>query len=464
MSGRDGGSGDTAPQRPEDGIVERRPVAAFDLDGTLTRRDTLMPFLRRAVGRQRAYRAILASSLPLARAAALGGAHRDRAKAAFLRGVLAGVPREALAEAAESYADHVVIHGLRPDVRARVEWHREQGHELVLVSASPEIYVTPIGRRLGFDEVLATRLEVDPADRLTGRLVGANCRGPEKVARLREWRGDDLAVAYAYGDSAGDREMLALAARAVLRPRPRPRVVAVPVFHARTLANALIEEVPSVYCSVMRRRHPEWPLVGPETDVVIEGYQSSGNTFARKAMAHANPHIRIASHSHSWAHVAHGLRLGKPVVVLLRNPLDAVASHAVRMRLEDLDRELRRYRYYYRRVSRLSESVVLAPFDVTTTRFSDVISQVNARFNTRFNLFDDDDPVAVAKVFEEMEQDAFSEPAELDSRIWSIARPSAERAEATREMRAQLTSEQLRPALARCEAVYEELLRASTLR
>ena len=188
-----------------------RPLAAFDLDGTLTRRDTLMPFLLRTVGAGRAYGAVAASALPLARAVALGGTHRDSAKAAVLRRVLAGVPLAELAQAAESYADHVVAAGLRPDVRARVDWHRAEGHELVLVSASPELYVTPIGRRLGFDDVLATRLEVDADGRLTGRLLGANCRGPEKVARLREWRRDGLVLAYAYGDSSGDREMLALA-------------------------------------------------------------------------------------------------------------------------------------------------------------------------------------------------------------------------------------------------------------
>jgi len=165
---------------------------------------------------------VLASSLPLARAAALGGTHRDAAKAAVLGRVLAGVPLARLAEAAESYADHVVAHGLRADVRARVDWHRAEGHELVLVSASPEVYVAPIGRRLGFDDVLATRLEVDAAGVLTGRLLGANCRGPEKVARLRAWRGDAVVLAYAYGDSAGDREMLALAGTPVLVGRHGP--------------------------------------------------------------------------------------------------------------------------------------------------------------------------------------------------------------------------------------------------
>ena len=192
-----------------------RPLAAFDLDGTLTHRDTLLPFLHRAVGRGRTYRALLASSLPLARAAAFGGAHRDVAKAAVLRGVLAGAPLDGLAEAAESFADHIVTQRLRPEVRERVEWHRNEGHELVLVSASPELYVTPIGRKLGFDTVLATRLEIGADGRLTGRLLGANCRGPEKVMRLREWRGEGLALAYAYGDSAGDKEMLDLALTAV---------------------------------------------------------------------------------------------------------------------------------------------------------------------------------------------------------------------------------------------------------
>jgi phosphatidylglycerophosphatase C len=190
---------------------DRRPLAAFDLDGTLTRRDTLMPFLRRAIGRDRATRAVFATSLPLTRALVAGGRHRDVAKAAFLRRVLAGLPVADLAEAAEAFADHVVAEGLRPDVRERVDWHRAQSHELVLVSASPELYVSPIGRRLGFDAVLATRLEVDADGRLTGRLSGANCRGPEKVARLREWRSGELVVDFAYGDSAGDREMLALA-------------------------------------------------------------------------------------------------------------------------------------------------------------------------------------------------------------------------------------------------------------
>ncbi len=231
---------------------------------------------------------------------------------------------------------------------------------------------------------------------------------------------------------------------------------------ARTLATDLLEQVPTVYCTVMRRRHPEWFLVDAGTDLVIEGYQSCGNTFARKAMEHANPQARIASHSHSWANVARGLQLRKPVVVLLRRPLDAVASHAVRMRLDDLGRELRRYHRFFRRVAGVADAVVLAPFDVTVNRFGDVIAEVNDRFSTSFRLFDHADPAAKAAVFDEMDREAFSSPSELD-RVWRVARPNAERADATWEIKHRLTSEAHRPALARCEAVYDRLVRVGTL-
>ncbi len=77
------------------------------------------------------------------------------------------------------------------------------------MSASLSVYLEPLGHRLGLTSVLATALEEGPDGRLTGDLVGANVRGPEKVRRLREWLGDGDVEIWAYGDSAGDRELLA---------------------------------------------------------------------------------------------------------------------------------------------------------------------------------------------------------------------------------------------------------------
>ena len=136
------------------------------------------------------------------------------AKAAVLRGVLAGAPLDGLTEAAEAFADHVVADRLRPEVRDRVDWHRNEGHELVLVSASPELYVTPIGRRLGSTPCL-------PPGSRSAWTVGspaicwAELPGTRKGHEVREWRREGLAISYAYGDSAGDREMLDLAVTAV---------------------------------------------------------------------------------------------------------------------------------------------------------------------------------------------------------------------------------------------------------
>lgn len=187
-----------------------RIVAAFDLDGTLTRSDTLLPFLRRARGRSRVSRALLVHSLLITRALT-GGRHRDRAKEALLVHLLRHQDVSALKTTAASFAEEVVEHRLRPGVLDRVRAHRRAGHELVIVSASPEIYVEPIGRLLGFDAVLATRLETGPSGQLTGRIEGLNCRGAEKVARFRAWAGDIPLMVHAYGDSAGDRELLAAA-------------------------------------------------------------------------------------------------------------------------------------------------------------------------------------------------------------------------------------------------------------
>lgn len=186
-----------------------RTVAAFDLDGTLTRRDTLVGFLRRLCGTAPTLAALAGAAGPLARAGGGSGA-RDAAKAAVLGRLLAGREVAAVELAGRAYAARVVARCLRPDVVAAAEAHRRAGHELVVVSASPEVYVAPVAELLGFHAALATRLEVE-GGRLTGRLLGSNCRGAEKVARLRAWAGPAGAVVHAYGDSAGDDELLAAA-------------------------------------------------------------------------------------------------------------------------------------------------------------------------------------------------------------------------------------------------------------
>jgi phosphatidylglycerophosphatase C len=189
-------------------------VAAFDFDKTLSDRDNVLPFLVEVGGRATVVSALL-RSLP-----DVACRRRDAVKARLSQAVFAGRPEAGVRAAATTFAADVVANHLRDDVVARAEWHREQGHRRVIVSASFECYLTPIAATLGFDAAIATRLAVDDTGRLTGALDGPNVRRAEKVRRLDEWLADEDAILWVYGDSAGDRELMARANRAVLVQRP----------------------------------------------------------------------------------------------------------------------------------------------------------------------------------------------------------------------------------------------------
>ena len=189
-----------------------RQVAAFDFDKTLSNRDNVTPFLRKVIGTGRLAATFAITSPHIVRAA-LADNKRDAAKAAVLRRVLRGRSVRDLAPVADGFAAAVVEHHLRPVALERATWHREQGHELVIVSASLALYLEPIATLLGFDAALGTEMAVGSDGRLTGELASANVRHDEKVRRLEAWLGttEDPVELWAYGDSSGDRELLARA-------------------------------------------------------------------------------------------------------------------------------------------------------------------------------------------------------------------------------------------------------------
>jgi len=188
-------------------------VAAFDFDGTLSTRDNLVPFLCRAVGTPAVAQALAAGGVSVA--LGRGSRSRNALKAEVVRRLLTGYDAERLESLGRAFAFEIVRRHLRGDVVERVDWHRTQGHRLVLVSASFDVYVRPVAERLRFDAVLATELEVGPDGRLTGRLQGENVRGAEKARRLEAWLAEQPAYVWAYGDSSGDRELWARADQAV---------------------------------------------------------------------------------------------------------------------------------------------------------------------------------------------------------------------------------------------------------
>lgn len=210
--------------RPVPGAAATDVVAAFDFDGTLTRTDTVVDFLVRACGGRRVAAALvrsLAAERSVDRKARTATSHRDRIKERLSVELLGGRPMAELEEIGAAFAREVHEKRLRPHMLGRLQGHKAAGHSVVIVSASYSFYLDPLGQALGVDAVLCTRVEADRSGVCTGRLVGGNCRGATKVARLQTWAEGRPHELHAYGDSPGDAELLASAAVATWVKRSR---------------------------------------------------------------------------------------------------------------------------------------------------------------------------------------------------------------------------------------------------
>jgi phosphatidylglycerophosphatase C len=186
-----------------------RPVVAFDFDGTLTVKDSFTAFLAWRTPPLR-YIAGLIALVP-ATLAYVADRDRGRIKAAAAREFLSGVGRDELKASAEAYCRAVWAQMIRPDAEQVWAGWKARGAVMTIVTASPEEVVAPFAERLGAEVLIGSRLAFDADGQVTGALDGPNCRGEEKVTRLRRRFGPDLELAAAYGDTSGDTEMLALA-------------------------------------------------------------------------------------------------------------------------------------------------------------------------------------------------------------------------------------------------------------
>ena len=193
----------------EEAAGRERPLVAFDFDGTLTVRDSFTAFLRWRAGPIR----FLCGLLRLTPAGFAYLIHKDRGriKAAAARVFLAGASQAEMEADARAFADQVRPLFLRPDALATWADWKARGAYVMIVTAAPSFVARPFAEALGADDLLGTELAYDAAGRATGAFSTPNCRGPEKVVRLRERFGPNTRLAAAYGDTAGDREMLQIA-------------------------------------------------------------------------------------------------------------------------------------------------------------------------------------------------------------------------------------------------------------
>lgn len=191
-------------------------LAFFDVDGTLTTSDTMFVYTRMAAGLPRLVLALLLTS-PWLVAMKLGLADRGATKARLLRHALAGRTRGELESAARRFARETMPTILRPRGRDAIVSHQNNGHRVVLVSASVDLWLAPWAELMGVELVCTQAAWV--GDRFVG-LASPNCRGAEKPRRIEQAVGTlpEDAVTIAYGDSSGDTEMLAWATEGHFRP------------------------------------------------------------------------------------------------------------------------------------------------------------------------------------------------------------------------------------------------------
>ncbi|HLD66157.1 MAG TPA: HAD-IB family phosphatase [Pseudomonas sp.] len=201
-----------SPETPLGAALEK--LSVFDFDGTLTYRDSFVPFLRFAFGTYRFGLRLTASGSPHY---LYGGVSRDVMKARLIRSFLRDVPLDWFEERARAFCAQNWERMMRPAGLQAVARELEQGRLVSLCSASPAFMLRPFAQRLGVN-LIGTDLEVVDG-LITGELIGRNCRRDEKVQRLIHAYGP-LAQYHlrAWGNSSGDTELLAAAQESFWRP------------------------------------------------------------------------------------------------------------------------------------------------------------------------------------------------------------------------------------------------------
>lgn len=186
-------------------------VAAFDFDGTLTYRDTLISFLLFSCGLTKTT-AFLAPLIPAFIRYECGLLSRQQTKERVLQKFFEGMPGSAMQKLGQAFAKDRLNTHLRPNALGRIQWHLSKGHRCILVSASIDTYLHPWAHLHGFHDAITSELAIDEHRCITGLLEGKNCWGEEKARRLAALLGPrENYVLYAYGDSRGDQEMLKMA-------------------------------------------------------------------------------------------------------------------------------------------------------------------------------------------------------------------------------------------------------------
>lgn len=194
----------------------KKAIAFFDFDGTITTKDSLLEFIRFTKGNSKFLLGFLLNS-PFVIAYQLNFISNQSAKEKILRFFYGGTPVEKFKEHCNLFSQKILPALIRPKALAEIKRLQNAGYDVVVVSASPEQWIQNWADEMQV-HLIASCMEVVNG-KITGKLVGKNCHGDEKVRRILEKHVlSDYDVIYAYGDTKGDLPMLELATTKFYKP------------------------------------------------------------------------------------------------------------------------------------------------------------------------------------------------------------------------------------------------------
>jgi HAD superfamily hydrolase (TIGR01490 family) len=194
----------------------KKKIAFFDFDGTITKKDTLLEFIKFSKGTLSFYLGFLINS-PYLVAYKLKLISNQEAKEKVLQFFFKNMPVEQFQVLCDQFSQQVLPRLIRAKALEEIEKLKSEGVLIVVVSASPEYWIRKWAGNNSM-QTISTRLEIKDG-KLTGKILGKNCHGEEKVIRIQEsFVLSEYEKIFAYGDSSGDKPMIKLASDGYYKP------------------------------------------------------------------------------------------------------------------------------------------------------------------------------------------------------------------------------------------------------
>ncbi len=190
-------------------MSDKKTLALFDFDGTISNKDSFVAFMKFTHGKP-VFVMRMAMGFATFAGWKLGLVKDQYTKIKALRSFYKGWTEERMTDARKRFTSEVIPTILFPKAIEKINWHKEKGHRIIVVTASCDAWLGDWAKQMNL-EILCTEMELKNGV-YTGELSKPNCRGKEKVNRIKQHLElEAYSEIYAYGNDHGDNRMLAIA-------------------------------------------------------------------------------------------------------------------------------------------------------------------------------------------------------------------------------------------------------------